>query len=59
MSTSAAAAGRNDTVVNFMAQKLVFGGKIKMRLKKLIERLIIVKNATLVSMPFHFSLFDS
>ena len=31
MSTSAAAAGSNDTVVNSMAQELVFGGKIKIR----------------------------
>ena len=32
MSTSAAAAGRNDTAVNFIAQEQAFGGKIKIRL---------------------------
>ena len=40
MSTPAAAAGSNDTVVNSMAQELVFGGEIKIRLKILIWRLI-------------------
>ena len=30
--TSAAAVGSNDTVVNYIAQELVFGGKIKIRL---------------------------
>ena len=32
MSASAAAAGSNDTAVNSMAQELVFGGNIKIRL---------------------------
>ena len=32
MSTSAAAAGSNDTVVNSITQGLVFNGKIKIRL---------------------------
>ena len=32
MLTSAAAAGSNDTAVNSIAQKLVFSGKIKIRL---------------------------
>ena len=32
MSTSAAAAGSNDTVVNSIAQELVCSGKIKIRL---------------------------
>ena len=32
MSTPAAAAGSNDTAVNSIAQKLAFGGKIKLRL---------------------------
>ena len=32
MSMSAAAAGSNDTVVNSIAQELVCGGKIKIRL---------------------------
>ena len=32
MSMSAAAAGSNDAVVNSMAQELVCGGKIKIRL---------------------------
>ena len=32
MLMSAAAAGSNDTVVNFIAQELVFGDKIKLRL---------------------------
>ena len=36
---SAAAAGNNDTVMNFIAQKLVCSGKIKIRLKILIRRL--------------------
>ena len=35
MSTSAAAAGSNDTVVNSMAQELVCSGKIKIRLFKI------------------------
>ena len=30
-STSVAVAGNNDTVVNFIAQELVFAGKIKIR----------------------------
>ena len=32
MSTSAAAAGSNDNVLSSIAQELVFGGKIKIRL---------------------------
>ena len=32
MSMPAAAAGRNDTVVNYTAQELVCSGKIKIRL---------------------------
>ena len=32
MSMSAAAAGSNDTAVNYIAQELVFGGKIKITL---------------------------
>ena len=32
MLPAAAAAGRNDTAVNYIAQELVFGGKIKIRL---------------------------
>ena len=32
MSTSAATAGSNDTAVNSIAQELVCGGKIKIRL---------------------------
>ena len=32
MSTPAAAAGSNDTAVNYIAQELAFGGKIKIRL---------------------------
>ena len=35
MSTPAAAAGRNDTAVNYIAQELVFGGEIKIRLFKI------------------------
>ena len=31
MSMSAAAAGSNDAAVNYIAQKLVFGDKIKIR----------------------------
>ena len=37
---SAAAAGSNNTVVNAMAQELVSGGKIRIRLIILILRLI-------------------
>ena len=33
MSTSVAAAGSNDTVVNSIAQELVCGGKIKIKIK--------------------------
>ena len=40
MSMSAAAAGSNDAVVNSMAQELVCGGKIKIRLIILVGRLI-------------------
>ena len=36
MSMPAAAAGSNATAVSSMAQELVFGGKIKIRLKILI-----------------------
>ena len=40
MSTLAAAADSNDTVVNPIALKLFFNGKIKIRSKILIVRLI-------------------
>ena len=44
MSISAAAAGSNDTVVNYMAQELVCSGKIISRLKILIGRLIEINS---------------
>ena len=44
MSTSAATAGSNDTVANSMAQELVFGGNIKIRVTILIGRLIEINH---------------
>ena len=40
MSTSAAAASRNDAVVNSIAQELVFGGKIKIRFNSILKIII-------------------
>ena len=40
MSMSVAAAGSNDTVVNYIAQELVFAGKVKISLIILMRRLI-------------------
>ena len=51
MSPSAAAAGSNDTVVNYIAQKLVFSGKIKIRLIQYLkyssEDILFLRNAAL------------